>query len=75
MSEETWHSIIHATLKAHDVKLVPYVPDNVLRPLIERIHAAPPFEGLSIRLDFAEGNVNEALYYHRYVDGAVTLMR
>ncbi|MDZ4700158.1 MAG: ABC transporter substrate-binding protein [Rhodothermales bacterium] len=45
------------------------------RPLIERIHAAPPFEGLSIRLDFAEGNVNEALYYHRYVDGAVTLMR
>ena len=43
MSEETWHSIIHATLKAHDVKLVPYVPDNVLRPLIERIHADPFF--------------------------------
>ncbi len=43
MSDETWHSIIHATLKAHDVKLVPYVPDNVLRPLIERIHADPFF--------------------------------
>lgn len=39
MSEATWHGIIHATLKAHDVKLVTYVPDNVLRPLIERIHA------------------------------------
>ena len=39
MSETTWHGIIHATLKAHDVKLVTYVPDNVLRPLIERIHA------------------------------------
>ena len=39
MTETTWHSIIHATLKAHDVKLVTYVPDNVLRPLIERIHA------------------------------------
>ena len=43
MSEATWHSIIHATLKAHDVRLVPYVPDNVLRPLIERIHADPFF--------------------------------
>ena len=39
MTETTWHSTIHATLKAHDVKLVTYVPDNVLRPLIERIHA------------------------------------
>jgi sulfopyruvate decarboxylase alpha subunit len=39
VTETTWHSIIHATLKAHDVKLVTYVPDNVLRPLIERIHA------------------------------------
>jgi sulfopyruvate decarboxylase alpha subunit len=43
LSDETWHSIIHATLKAHDVRLVPYVPDNVLRPLIERIHADPFF--------------------------------
>ena len=39
MTETTWHGIIHATLKAHEVKLVPYVPDNVLRPLIERLHA------------------------------------
>lgn len=43
MTDETWHGIVHATLKAHDVKLVPYVPDNVLRPLIERIHADPFF--------------------------------
>ena len=43
MSDNTWHGIIHATLKAHEVKLVPYVPDNVLRPLIERIHADPYF--------------------------------
>ena len=40
---ETWHEIIHATLKAHEVRLVPYVPDNVLRPLLERIHADPFF--------------------------------
>ncbi len=43
MTDETWHGVIHAVLKAHDVKLVPYVPDNVLRPLIERIHADPFF--------------------------------
>jgi sulfopyruvate decarboxylase alpha subunit len=39
----TWDQIVAETLKAHDVKLVPYVPDNVLRPLIERIHADPFF--------------------------------
>lgn len=43
MTDETWHGIVHAVLKQHDVKLVPYVPDNVLRPLIERIHADPFF--------------------------------
>jgi sulfopyruvate decarboxylase alpha subunit len=47
LSDETWHSIVHATLKAHDVKLVPYVPDNVLRPLIERIHADPFFDAFA----------------------------
>lgn len=39
----SWDRIVAETLKAHDVKLVPYVPDNVLRPLIERIHADPFF--------------------------------
>lgn len=43
MSDTTWDGIVHAVLKAHDVRLVPYVPDNVLRPLIERIHANPFF--------------------------------
>ncbi len=43
MSETTWHGVIHQTLKAHEVKLVPYVPDNVLRPLLDRIHADPYF--------------------------------
>ncbi len=45
------------------------------RPLTDRIHAAPAFQGLGIRLDFAQGNVNEALYYHRYVDGAAKLLQ
>ena len=39
----TWHEIVRDTLKAHDVRLVTYVPDNVLRPLIEGVHADPFF--------------------------------
>ena len=35
----TWHEIVHATLKANDVKLVVYVPDRVFTPLIKAIHA------------------------------------
>lgn len=38
-----WHEIVVSALKANDVRLVPYVPDNVLRPLIEAIHADPFF--------------------------------
>ena len=30
-------------LKANDVRLVPYVPDNVLKPLIAAVHADPFF--------------------------------
>jgi sulfopyruvate decarboxylase alpha subunit len=38
-----WHEIVRDVLKRQDVKLVTYVPDNVLRPLIEAIHADPFF--------------------------------
>ena len=33
-----WHEIVQATLKANDVRLVTYVPDNVLKPLIKAVH-------------------------------------
>ena len=42
-SPRAWHEIVRDTLKAHDVRLVTYVPDNVLRPLIGAIHADPFF--------------------------------
>jgi len=29
-----WHEIVHQTLKANDVRLITYVPDRVLTPLI-----------------------------------------
>ena len=35
----SWHEIMRAALKANDVKLVTYVPDRVLTPLIEALHA------------------------------------
>jgi sulfopyruvate decarboxylase alpha subunit len=39
----TWHGILRQALKDNDVRLATYVPDNVLRPLIEGIHADPFF--------------------------------
>jgi sulfopyruvate decarboxylase alpha subunit len=39
----TWHAILRQALKDNDVRLVTYVPDNVLRPLIEGLHADPFF--------------------------------
>jgi len=38
-----WHEIVRDVLKRHDVSLVTYVPDNVLRPLITAIEADPFF--------------------------------
>ena len=36
---ETWHGAVQATLKANDVRLITYVPDRVLTPLIKALHA------------------------------------
>ena len=46
MAAETapsWHEIVLQTLKRNDIKLVPYVPDRVLTPLIRNLHADPYF--------------------------------
>jgi sulfopyruvate decarboxylase alpha subunit len=43
-TKEKWHEIVARVLKANDVKLVTYVPDNVLAPLITLIHADPDFK-------------------------------
>ena len=39
----TWHETVVASLKANDVRLTVYVPDSVLTPLIETLHADPFF--------------------------------
>ena len=40
---EAWDAIVLRTLEANGVKLVTYVPDRVLTPLIKGIHADPFF--------------------------------
>jgi sulfopyruvate decarboxylase alpha subunit len=43
-SEPTsWHGVVLQMLKRNDIRLVPYVPDRVLTPLISNLHADPFF--------------------------------
>lgn len=43
MAERAWHEIIRDVFKQNQVKLVTYVPDNVLRPLIDGVRADKDF--------------------------------
>ena len=45
------------------------------RSLRKAILSAPPFTGLGSRIDFQGGNVNQAMFYHRYRDGVLALIR
>ena len=44
----TWYEITVDVLKRHKVDLVTYVPDNVLRPLIDLIHSDPWFTTFAV---------------------------
>ena len=56
-----WHDIVRDTLKANQVRLVAYVPDNVLRPLIAGIEADPYFKAFpTAREEEAVGIVSGA---------------
>ena len=39
----SWDAIVCQALKRNDVRLVTYVPDRVLDPLLRRVHADPFF--------------------------------
>jgi sulfopyruvate decarboxylase alpha subunit len=41
--DAAWHDIVQRTLKRNEVRLVTYVPDRVLTPLIKAVHADPYF--------------------------------
>jgi sulfopyruvate decarboxylase alpha subunit len=38
-----WHEVLIAAFKAQEVRLLPFVPDNVLKPLIAAVEADPFF--------------------------------
>ncbi len=38
-----WHAIVQETLRRNEVRLVTYVPDRVLTPLIKSVHEDPYF--------------------------------
>lgn len=42
----SWHNSVVKALKANDVRLVTYIPDNVLKPLISAVHDDPWFKVL-----------------------------
>jgi sulfopyruvate decarboxylase alpha subunit len=42
----SWHNSVIQALKANDVRLVAYIPDNVLKPLINAVHEDPWFRVL-----------------------------
>jgi ABC-type branched-subunit amino acid transport system substrate-binding protein len=44
-------------------------------PLEEKLLVAPPYQGLAIKLHFAGGNVNQAMFYERYRNGQIELLR
>lgn len=44
LSEMPWHQMLLEVWKENAVALASYVPDNVLRPLIEGVHADPFFK-------------------------------
>jgi sulfopyruvate decarboxylase alpha subunit len=45
--QETWEATVIRVLKANDVRLVTYVPDKVLAPLIRQLHADSFFSVVS----------------------------
>lgn len=44
----TWSGVLHKVLVANDIRLVTYVPDNVLRPLLAAIHDDPFFDAFCV---------------------------
>ena len=45
------------------------------RTLVDRIRNMAPYEGFGLRIAFNGGNVNEGLFFHRYRDGRLSLIR
>ena len=65
-----WHAIMLDVLKGHEVRLGTYVPDNVLRPLIDGAHADPYRRGEARRDDRARSGADGTAVGHERSDRA-----
>jgi ABC-type branched-subunit amino acid transport system substrate-binding protein len=48
---------------------------STARPEPAALRQAPRYDGLGIRINFREGNVNRAMFFHRYRSGRLELLR
>ena len=46
--QPTWSGVLHRVLVANEVRLVTYVPDNVLKPLLAAVHRDPFFDAFCV---------------------------
>lgn len=55
--------------------LLQFIEPGRTRPRPDALRSPPRYNGLGIRIDFQPGtNVNQAIYFHRYRDGAIELL-
>lgn len=64
-------------VSGHDVTrfLLEALGRNDSRSLVDRIRNMAAWQGYGVRIHFDGNNVNQALYYHRYRDGQLDLIR
>lgn len=48
---------------------------NENRPLVDIIRQTPMYQGYGNRFDFSKGNINQAMFFHKYEEGLMMLMR
>jgi hypothetical protein len=48
---------------------------SAIRPRPAALRSAPRYEGLGVRINFEGSTVNKAMFYHRYRDGRLELLR
>src|SRR5690349_18782030 len=46
--QQPWYGVLHRVLVANEVRLVTYVPDNVLKPLLAAVHGDPFFDAFCV---------------------------
>ena len=46
--QPTWYGVLHRVLVANEVRLITYVPDNVLKPLLAEVHGDPFFDAFCV---------------------------